>query len=237
MSTPPEIIIAREPTGNVIAEGGDELAHTLLKRAGFQYEQSIRSFWYRLPWDMGEERENQMASHAARMLTAVGYDVDLGKDLLVGPVTTPSDPQDQRTYGHQILSLIDQLNEAGTYSAAAEVTEHVLDPQDGVLIRLGEFFDHAAEQADAVPSTDAAHVAMRLESAAEKIRSLGDYLDGVGDDLRDLGPTPPSPAPSWHQKVAGYFATATRRRAQTTETPTDPPARTLPTEQRPDRTR
>ncbi|MBJ7000129.1 hypothetical protein JG491_08580 [Streptomyces sp. CRPSP2-6A1] len=67
MSTTHDVVITREPTGNVTAEGGDELAFTLLKRAGFVIETAPLSFWYRLPWDMGEKRENQMASHAARM--------------------------------------------------------------------------------------------------------------------------------------------------------------------------
>ncbi|MFI0808203.1 hypothetical protein [Streptomyces echinatus] len=99
MPVPPDVVIARHPTGDVTAEGGDELAATLLKRASFVIETTPLSFWYRLPWDMGEARENQMASHAACMLTAVGYRVDLGHDLHVGTFTTPSDPQGKRVHG------------------------------------------------------------------------------------------------------------------------------------------
>ncbi|MEU6416023.1 hypothetical protein [Streptomyces spiralis] len=149
MFTRRDVFITRHPTGEVTAEGGDELAVTLLKCAGFVIETTPLSFWYRLRWGIGEVRENQMASHVARMLTAVGYHVDLGPDPRVGPLTKPSDCQGKHVQGHHLLRLTDELNRAETYERAADLTQHVLDPNDGVLVHLSEFFDAAAEQAKA----------------------------------------------------------------------------------------
>ncbi|KMS74385.1 hypothetical protein ACM01_13895 [Streptomyces viridochromogenes] len=233
MSTMPTVVITREPTGNVIAEGGDELAVTLLKRAGFVIETTPLSFWYRLPWDMGEERENQMASHATRMLTAVGYHVDLDPGLDVTRFTTPSDPKGIRVYGQQILLLTDQLNGAGTYAEAAELAEHVLDPNDGVLVRLGEFFEAAAAQvnaADTASGWDLSHV---FEDAAATIVDLGTELRDAGDRMRALGPPQKR---SWQESVASYYATAPSPRTGSAPAAEEPSA-TPPTAPKPGRAR
>lgn len=188
MPATPDVVITREPDGNVIAEGGDALATALLKRAGFVIETTPRSFWYRLPWDMGEARENQMASHAARMLTAVGYQVDLDPGLDVTRVTTPTDPAGIRVVGHSVLTLVDQLNGATTYGTAAEIVDEVLDPDDGVLVRLGDFFEAAAVQANAADTDDGWELAHYFEDAAATVRDLGTDLHGADDRMRGLGP-------------------------------------------------
>ncbi|MEV3853160.1 hypothetical protein AB0J38_02415 [Streptomyces sp. NPDC050095] len=235
MPTPPDITITREHDGNVIAEGGDELAQTLLKRAGFQREQSIRSFWYRLPWDMGEKRENEMASHAARMLTAVGYRIDVGPDLFVGTTTTPSDPQGRLQYGHQILNLTDQLNGAETAGAAAGLTEHILDVNDGVLVRLSEFFEAAAEKAKESGTDEGWDLAYDFTEAASTLTSLGEDLHVATDQLRALDRPP---RPSWQAQVANYYATApATRRSGIAPAPADTPSAAPPPATKPGRSR
>lgn len=221
MSTTPHVVITREPTGNVTAEGGDELATTLLKRAGFVPQTSPLSSWYRLPWDMGEERENQMASHAARMLTAIGYRVDLDPCLDVTRVTTPTDPRGQRVYAQQILALTDQLNGAETYETAADLTEHAVDPNDGVLVRLSEFFEAAAEQAKASETDAGWDLSYVFEDAATTITSLGEDLHIASDQMRALG-TPRKP--SWQARVANYYATAPARYGSTAAAASAEPA-------------
>ncbi|ATW48215.1 hypothetical protein [Streptomyces peucetius] len=235
MPTPPDVVITRHPTGNVTAEGGDELAFTLLKRAGFVIETTPRSLWYRLPWDMGEARENQMASHAARMLSAVGYRVDLGPDLHVGPLTTPSDPQGKHVYGHQVLRLTDELNGAATYETAADLAEHVLDPHDGVLVRLGEFFEATAEQAKASETDAGWDLSYDFAEAAATLTALGEDLHVAADQLRALDRLA---KPSWQARLANYYATAPA--TQRTGTPTVTPeasAAAPPPASRPNRTR
>ncbi|KOG29487.1 hypothetical protein ADK35_01985 [Streptomyces viridochromogenes] len=233
MSTTLHVVITREPTGNVIAEGGDELAVTLLKRAGFVIETTPLSFWYRLPWDMGEERENQMASHAARMLTAVGYQVELDRGLDVTRITTPTDPLGTRVYGQQVLSLTDQLNGAETYAGAADLIEHVVDPDDGVLVRLGEFFEAAAVQANVADTDDGWFLSHLCEDAAATLTSLAEDVRDAGHQMQRLGPPQKR---SWQEGVATYFATAPSPRTGATPAAEEPSV-TPPNTPRPGRSR
>ncbi|MFJ1602549.1 hypothetical protein ACIOHS_04130 [Streptomyces sp. NPDC088253] len=232
MSTTPDVVITREPTANVTAEGGDELAVTLLKRAGFVIETTPRSFWYRLPWDMGEQRENRMASHAARMLTAVGYQVELDPGLDVTRITTPTDPLGTRVHGQQILSLTDQLNGAETYAGAADLVEHVADPDDGVLVRLGEFFEAAAVQANMVDTADGWDLSHVFEDSAATLSSLGDDLRRVGEQMRALGPPRKQ---SWQEGVASYYATAPSPRTGAAPAASEEPSVGPPTPPKPGR--
>ncbi|MEV0446064.1 hypothetical protein AB0I84_29305 [Streptomyces spectabilis] len=77
------IRIARKRGGEVEVEGPvDELAAQLLDRAGFIFRPTLSGVWIRLCFDTGQERENRRATHAARMLSAAGYLVDLDPSLL-----------------------------------------------------------------------------------------------------------------------------------------------------------
>ncbi|WP_172381121.1 hypothetical protein [Streptomyces sp. MNP-20] len=77
------IRIARKRGGEVEVEGPvDELAARLLDRAGFIFRPTLSGVWIRLLFDTGQEHENQQATHAARMLSAAGYLVDLDPNLL-----------------------------------------------------------------------------------------------------------------------------------------------------------
>lgn len=225
MSTTPDVVITREPDGNVVAEGGDELAITLLKRAGFVIETTPRSFWYRLPWDLGEERENRLASYAARMLTAVGYQIDLDPGLDITQVTTPTDPAGDRVIGHSVLTLIDHLNGAATYEAAADVVDEVLDPDDGVLVRLGDFFEAAAAQANTANADGGWELSHLFEDAAMAVRELGTDLHAASDRMRDLGPPAKQ---SWQEGIARYYATAPARSAAPATAVADEPAAAPP---------
>lgn len=209
MSTDPDVVITRGMTGNVTAMGGDELATTLLHRAGFIPQSSVHQHWHRLPWDMGEQRENEMASHAARMLTAVGYQVNISPDLYVGPITTPSDPRGTRTAGIDLLDLTDQLNGACTYAAAAGIVDHVLDPTDGVLARLHDFFEAAAEQANAAEDEAGFDLADRFTEAVGEVDGLSQELASAADEMRALGASSHAP-PAWQVKAAHHCATADR---------------------------
>ncbi|MEU3502491.1 hypothetical protein ABZ726_17600 [Streptomyces hundungensis] len=82
MDTEP-IRIARKSGGEVEVEGPvDEFAFRILDRAGFIFRPTLRGMWIRLHFDTGHEHENQQATHAARMLSAAGYYVDLDPSLL-----------------------------------------------------------------------------------------------------------------------------------------------------------
>ncbi|MGW2056245.1 hypothetical protein ACWCOZ_20420 [Streptomyces sp. NPDC001840] len=236
MSALPDVVIARQPSGNVTAEGGDELAAALLKRAGFVVQTAPRSAsWFRLPWDLGEERENEIAGHAARMLTAVGYQVSLDPRLDVSPVTTPADPRGTRVHGQRIRALTEQLTAADTYATAASLTEEVLDPIDGVLARLSEFFDAAAKQANAADDEDGFDLGGRFTDAARRLTEISEDLHVGSDRLRALGP----PAvPNWQAQLGAYRETAPPQHAGAPATVlTQSAAAALPTPPAPRRSR
>lgn len=129
------------------------------------------------------------------------------------PIRTPTDPQGRYVEGHQILTLTDQLNESPTYEAAAQATEHVLDPGDGVLVRLGQFFEAAAEQAQACETDEGRALAQQFEDAVAALADLEEDLHATPGQLRSLGPD----APSRQASAARSHTTAHQR-------PTAPPA-------------
>ncbi|WP_019546660.1 hypothetical protein [Streptomyces sulphureus] len=132
------------------------------------------------------------------------------------PTRTPTDPEGKHTYGHQILHLTDRLNGTETYAQAAEETEHVLNEHDGVLARLGQFFEAAAEQAKSSETDEGFELAYRFEDAFSTLLELSDELHGASDQMRTLGP-PPVEA-RWQAQVARYYATAPQRPGPATPT-------------------
>lgn len=76
-------------------------------------------------------------------------------------------------YGDAILALTDRLNGTESHADAAALLHQILDPTDGLLERLGEFFEAAAEKAN-----------------------LGEVLHVAEDRMRALNPLPPAPRPS-----------------------------------------
>ncbi|MFE2596042.1 hypothetical protein ACFXCZ_06000 [Streptomyces sp. NPDC059396] len=236
MSARPDVVIARQQSGNITAEGGDELAAALLRRAGFVVQTAPRfAPWYRLPWDLGEERENQMAGHAAQMLTAVGYQVDLHPSLGTSPISTPTDPSGARVHGQRVRALTEQLKAADTYDTAASLAEQVLDPIDGVLARLGEFFDAAAEQANAADDEDGLDLGDRFTDAARRLTEISEDLHVADDRLRALGPPP---EPNWQARLTAYRETAPPQHAGAPATVlTRSAATALPTPSAPRRSR
>lgn len=82
MSTEP-IRIARKSGGEVEVDGPvDEFAAQILDRAGFIIRPTLRGVWIRLHFDTGQDTENRQATHAAQMLSAAGYQVELDPNLL-----------------------------------------------------------------------------------------------------------------------------------------------------------
>ncbi|QDY78188.1 hypothetical protein [Streptomyces qinzhouensis] len=216
-SEKPHVVIVRERGGNVAAiphsgftraEHG-VLAVEMLRHAGFIDDHSPLTQQYRLHWDMGRAYENRQATRAAKMLTAAGFRVELDPSLDADRFTTPSDPAGLRVYGQQILRLTDQLGAARSPVEAADLAEHVLDPHDGVLVRLSQFFETAVEVVKDVGADEGWEVADAFEAAAETINTVFDDLDETAGELRSLGSG--VAAPGWRSQVAGYYATAPAR--------------------------
>ncbi|MFD4476441.1 hypothetical protein ACFWPU_10055 [Streptomyces sp. NPDC058471] len=93
--------------------------------------------------------------------------------------------------GHQVLALTDQLNGTTSYEHVAALTDQVLEPTDGLLERLAEFFEAAAEKAKESDHDDGFDLHYDLEDAASTLRGLGEDLHVAVDRMRALGPRSP----------------------------------------------
>ncbi|MFP8903922.1 hypothetical protein [Streptomyces atacamensis] len=113
---------------------------------------------------------------------------------------TPSDPEGRYVYGRAVLDLTDRLNAAGTYEETATLTDHVLNPTEGLLDRLADFFEAAAEKAKEAESEDGFDLHDDLDHAAASLRSLGEDLHTATDRIRVLAP--PSQAAGPPQRIA-----------------------------------
>ncbi|MFI9274003.1 hypothetical protein ACIGXM_25340 [Kitasatospora sp. NPDC052896] len=204
----PFITINIEPSGSVSAKGAtDDLSATLLKHAGF----SEISDWYgrrhRLPTTTVQSDRAAIATHAAEMLRAARYTVQLDPDLDASRLTTPTDPHGLHVVGGQILRLTDQIRGAANARAAANALDQLLDPADGVLVRLQEAMEAAAEQISDLDD-DAYELADRFTAASEQLTSISEELTGAADEVRALDQSSQMRGGDYQAKVATYYATA-----------------------------
>ncbi|MEU1329499.1 hypothetical protein [Streptomyces sp. NPDC005865] len=107
-------------------------------------------------------------------------------------VVTPTDPHGRYVYGRQVLALTDQLNGTSSYEQAAALADQVLEPTDGLLERLAEFFEAAAEKAKESDHDDGFDLHYDLEDAAATLRGLAEDLHVAVDRMRALTPSSPT---------------------------------------------
>ncbi|OII62143.1 hypothetical protein BJP40_03835 [Streptomyces sp. CC53] len=115
--------------------------------------------------------------------------------VLLSPAT-PTDPDGRYPFGHLILSLTDQLNSTASFRQAATFTDQVLEPTDGLLERLAEFFEAAGEKAKESEDDEAFDLAADFEAAACDIRALGEQLHTATDRMRSLQAVPVAARPA-----------------------------------------
>ncbi|MFC9856237.1 MULTISPECIES: hypothetical protein [unclassified Streptomyces] len=96
-------------------------------------------------------------------------------------------------YGDALLALADRLNEAKSHADAADLLHQILDPANGLLERLGEFFEAASEKAKETEEDDGFDLSYDLADAAAEIRNLGEVLHVAEDRMRALTPLVPAP--------------------------------------------
>ncbi|MGC0342726.1 hypothetical protein [Streptomyces sp. SLBN-8D4] len=96
-------------------------------------------------------------------------------------------------YGDALLALTDRLNAAESHADAADLLHQILDPANGLLERLGEFFEAAGEKAKEAEEDDGFDLSHDLADAAAKIRNLGEVLHVAEDRMRALAPRVPAP--------------------------------------------
>jgi hypothetical protein len=92
-----------------------------------------------------------------------------------------------------MLALTDRLNGAESHADAADLLHQVLDPVNGLLERLGEFFEAAGEKAKEAAEDDGFDLSYDLADAAAEIRNIGEVLHVAEDRMRAFTPLVPTP--------------------------------------------
>ncbi|MFC9502733.1 hypothetical protein [Streptomyces sp. NPDC057002] len=96
-------------------------------------------------------------------------------------------------YGDALRALTDRLNGAESHADAADLLHQILEPTDGLLAQLGEFFEAAGEKAKEAEEDDGFDLSYDLAEAAAEIRNLGEVLHVAEDRMRALTPQEPAP--------------------------------------------
>jgi len=210
----PFVTVTIEPSGSVSAKGAtDDLSAAILKHAGFQQIQDWYGRRHRLPTTTPAADRAAIATHAAEMLRAARYSVDLDPGLDTSRITTPTDPHGVYLAGAQVLQLTDQIKGAATPAAALHAVDQLLNRTDGVLVRLGEALEATGEQITDLDS-DAYPLADRFAVASEFISAAEGELIGALEELRALDHSGQVRGDSHQAKAAAYDATAVISAAQ-----------------------
>ncbi|MFE2063042.1 hypothetical protein ACFXDH_11630 [Streptomyces sp. NPDC059467] len=96
-------------------------------------------------------------------------------------------------YGDALRALTDRLNGAESHADAAALLHQILEPTDGLLAQLGEFFEAAGEKAKEAEQDDGFDLSYDLADAAAEIRTLREDLHMAEDRMRALTPHMPTP--------------------------------------------
>ncbi|MFF0136446.1 hypothetical protein ACFYRN_08360 [Streptomyces sp. NPDC005227] len=127
---PPYITINTKPSSSVSAKGAsDDLSATLLKHAGFQQIEDWYGRRHRLPTTTLQADRAAVASHAAEMLRAARYSVDLDPDLDTSRLASPANPLGLQIAGAEVLRLTDQIRAAENGAGLMQAVDHLLHPR------------------------------------------------------------------------------------------------------------
>ncbi|MFE2596032.1 hypothetical protein ACFXCZ_05950 [Streptomyces sp. NPDC059396] len=211
----PSITISIEPSGSVTAKGAsDNLSAALLTHAGFRQIEDWYGRRHRLPTTTPEADRASIASHAAEMLSAARFSVELDPALDTGRLTTPTDPHGAHLAGAQVLRLTDDIRGAANAAEAAHAVDQLLDSTDGVLVRLQEALEAAGEQVTDLDD-DAWELADRLTAASEQLATVSEELAGTAAEIRILD-SPPQRESSDRSRTAAHSAGAVAGAARAT---------------------
>jgi hypothetical protein len=173
------VTITVQLSGAVVATGGDALAHDLLRRGGFTRHSDWYGIRHRVPTWMPRPVQLVVVEQTVRMLEAARYNVNLDPALsLVSPV------------GAAVLGLTDQIRGAEGGRELARFVAQLVDGERGVLVRLQEALEAAAEQVIDL-DRDAVEVSDRLGAAAEQLFIIDHELVGVVPEVAALASAMP----------------------------------------------
>ncbi|MBT2506963.1 hypothetical protein J7I98_13895 [Streptomyces sp. ISL-98] len=183
----PSITFTAEPSGSVSAKGAsDDLSATLLKHAGFQQIDDWYGRRHRLPTTTPAADRAAIATHAAEMLRAARYGVDLDPSLDTAQMATPANPLGPYIAGAELLRLTDQIRSAENGEDLRRAVDHLLHAEHGALERVREALEVAGEQITDLDD-EAYQLADRFGFAAEFVSSAQSELVDSEAELRRVG--------------------------------------------------
>ncbi|MGK4579604.1 hypothetical protein [Kitasatospora sp. HPMI-4] len=227
MPPSPALRIVNEPGAGVIAEGSwDELSGALLSRAGFLPVSTVRSSWWRVPYDLEPAEQNEIATHAYDMLTAARYEVSIAPELR----------HRLSAAAREINSLATEIRRSDSPEAVTDLLAVLSNPDHGVLPALSNLLADADTWAGRQSPDEV------LSSAVAPLSKAAGALDLAQSDLakaeRDRSLPPAATRKSTPTATANQPLTAAARSRSTalegftTGTP-EPPSAAIPVADRP----
>ncbi|MFG3199870.1 hypothetical protein ACGFYT_27495 [Streptomyces sp. NPDC048208] len=206
----PPITITAEFSGSVVARGAtDDLSASLLRHAGFLQINDWYGRRHRLSTTMPINDQAAIASHAAEMLRAARYTVDLSPALDTTRLSPPVHPLGPYVAGAELLQITDRIRAAENGADLQRAVDHLLHPEHGALERVREALEAAGEHINALDE-EAYALADRFTFASEFVSSAQSELTGSETELRRVGEVQQaqagtrqhSPVPTTHQGAA-----------------------------------
>ncbi|GAA2314782.1 hypothetical protein Scani_48520 [Streptomyces caniferus] len=183
----PPITITHEFSGSVVAKGAnDDLSARLLKHAGFQQIEDWHGRRHRLPTTTPVADKVTIATHAAEMLRAAHYDVDLPPSLDAAPMSPPVPDLGPYAAGAELLRITDRIRAAENCDDLQRAVHHLLHPEHGALERVREALEAAGEQIHDLDN-EATGLACRFDYASEYVRGAQSELVNSEAKLRRIG--------------------------------------------------
>lgn len=139
----------------------------------------------------GLEAVTSLLRSGAEVADSLGHAVGLGLRDGRSPAAQEP-PAPPYALGDGLLALTDQLNASDSHADAATLLHQILEPTNGLLERLGEFFEAAGEKAKESEEDDGFDLSYDLADAAAEIRNLTEVLHVAEDRMRALGPAAPT---------------------------------------------
>ncbi|GHG27397.1 hypothetical protein [Streptomyces zaomyceticus] len=183
----PLITISSEASGSVVAKGAnDDLSAMILKHAGFRQIEDWHGRRHRLPTTTAVADRVAIASHAAEMLRAARYGVDLAPSLDVARMSIPANPLGPYAAGAALLQITDRIRSAENGADLRQAVGQLLHPEHGAVERVREALEAASEHFTDLDD-EAYALADRFGFAAEFVSSAQSELVDSEDELCRVG--------------------------------------------------
>jgi hypothetical protein len=170
---------------------------------------------------MSREDQAGISSHAAQMLRAVRYGVDLDPSLDTTRTSTPANPLGPYTAGAEVLRLTDRIRSAENGADLQRALDHFLHPEHGALERVREALEAADAQITGL-NDEAYRPAGRFGLAADLVFTAQAELTNVDSELRHLGNSQQSAALAVSSAAATAKVSPTPGTGQDTATGINP---------------